>query len=323
VRGIPRSIRCPGSWVGDRNGPSPSHARRPGSPPALPALLPLPAGEGRGEGERISAQPVANRFARGSGVWKLGTQELRNGDRLTSRDWPASFLSGFPEFLIQTYQPQIHKPRKSVFEFLSFGLARSVSWILASVPGAAFALDTNKIPALKPPLPELPPTFWEAHGWPVVIGCALAVLVLVPLVRKGLRRLTPKPVPPEILARQGDPDDVATATEVARHLRRFTQAIFALPPGELTTQELLAAVGHANVLPASCRQLPIPADLLDALANLLRACDVRHFAPIPPVAASRLATGALKIADQLAAHRPSASASSAVVSESAGPPERP
>jgi hypothetical protein len=184
------------------------------------------------------------------------------------------------------------------------------------------ALDTNKIPDLRPPLTELPPTFWEAHGWTVAIGSVIAVIVLVPLIRTLLRRLAPQPIPPATLARQalealrGRPDDAAVASEVARQLRRFTQATLNLPPGELTTEELLSALRRE---PSA---ISLPLELHDALARLLRDCDAFHFAPVPPAVGPGFADRALEIVRQIEAQLQKAASQSAAVPESAGNSQR-
>ena len=213
------------------------------------------------------------------------------------------------------------------------------------------ALDTNKIPELLPPLTEIPPTFWEAHGWTAVISSVIAVIVLVPLIRVVLRRLTPQPIPPATLARQalealrGRPDDAATASEVAQHLRRFTQATLNLPPGELTTEELLSAlhrqpspppISGAGAPPATVLRAPRPQnpppvgetpvplapELHDALARLLRDCDALHFAPVTPAVGPGFAARALEIVRQIESQLQQAPSQSAAAPESAGNSQR-
>ena len=324
------------------------------------------------------------------GGWELGTQEIRNREGLTiwsrhdvsrshrsaglrpgafvRRAWASScraggrrsvdFLFGFPEFLSSKFS-------NSISEFLSFGLAHfgfrasdffrisgfGFRILLPAVPSSALALDTNKIPDLRPPLTEIPPTFWEAHGWTVVISSVISVIVLVPLIRALLRLLVPQPIPPATLARQalealqGRPDDAATASEVAQHLRRFTQATLNLPPGELTTEELLAAlrrqpsappISGAGAPPATVLRAPRPQnpppvgetptplapELHDALARLLRDCDALHFAPVTPAISPGFAARALEIVRQIESQIQKVPSQSEAVPEPAGHSQR-
>lgn len=171
----------------------------------------------------------------------------------------------------------------------------------------ARALDTNKIPDLKPPLTELPPTWWELNLWSV-IGTALVIFaVSMALVRLCFRPRLASELAPEMVARaalaklRSAPDDASTAAEVGRQLSRFAQAVLALPPGELTTDETLRA--------AAARPTPLPAPLQAKLAALLRECDACRFAPTPPAGGSGLGGRALELATELESFaRPAASA---------------
>ena len=237
-------------------------------------------------------------------------------------DRPAGFLSRFPEFLSSKFP-------NSFSEFLSFGLAPfGFRLLLLALPSSALALDTNKIPDLRPPLTELPPTFdelprlfFEQHFQQIVWLGPLAIIGVLLLIRV----LTPPPwtiARPGALARRalkalrGRPDDVAIASEVARQLRRFTQVTLNLPPGELTTEELLSALRHQLFAPS-----PSP-ELHDALARLLRDCDALHFAPVTPAVGPGFAARALEIVRQIEAQLQKTSIQSAAVPESAGNSQR-
>jgi hypothetical protein len=198
--------------------------------------------------------------------------------------------------------------------------------ILPLMALSALALSTNrsklpdKIPDLKPPLHEMPPTFWEAHATQVSIGVVLATVLGVLLARALLRRRGEEAEPADRLARRalealrGRPDDAQTAAEAALQLRRFTQAVLRLPAGELTTEEVIASLLATSPRPIA----PVPADVQDALARLLKECDACHFAPIPQGSRSGLVARALEIADRLGSLRPPDSAGSGVVAGSAG-----
>jgi hypothetical protein len=79
-------------------------------------------------------------------------------------------------------------------------------------------------------------------------------------------------------------------TLVARGLCRYVQATLALAPEEWTTEQLLAAVRQGS---------PAKADLVHALEQLLRECDTRAFAPLPPPAPPGLVERALAFVDRL------------------------
>lgn len=197
----------------------------------------------------------------------------------------------------------VSAPTNWVQRWAGRGLA---GWSLL-LAATARALDTNKIPDLKPPLTELPPTWWELNLWSV-IGTALVIFaVSMALVRLCFRPRLTHEASPEVMARaalaklRAAPDDAATAAEVGRQLSRFTQAVLALPSGELTTDETLRA--------AASRPTPLPAPLQEKLGALLRECDARRFAPTPPAGASGLGGRALELAAELESFaRPAASA---------------
>jgi hypothetical protein len=137
----------------------------------------------------------------------------------------------------------------------------------------------------------------ETHLWSVV-GTALVVFAFaLALVRLFFRPSIARELLPEVVAHaalqglRNAPDNEATAAEVARQLRRFTQAALALPPGELTTDETLRAL--------AARPTPPPAALTENLASLLHECDARRFAPVPPAGQPGLAARALELVAQI------------------------
>jgi hypothetical protein len=142
--------------------------------------------------------------------------------------------------------------------------------------------STNGLPKLAPPLPELPPTFWEQNGSTVLL-IALAAFVVATIV--AIIALRPKPVsfvPPEIVARRSldelrsRAEDGAVLSRVSQILRRYFIAVFALPPGEYTTAEFCRAIS-ANE--------KIGGDLSTGVSNFLRACDKEKFSvsELPPI----------------------------------------
>ena len=209
----------------------------------------------------------------------------------------ASWLWRRQEDLPVPLLPLAARIRSTVRATTVTSLFAACCWLAES---AAFALDTNKaakIPDLKPPLPPLPPTWWESHVWSA-LGTTLVVLaVALALVRLFFRPRLSLELEAQVLARaeleklRSAPDNETTAAAVGRHLRCFTQARLVLPPGELTTDETLRAL--ANI------PKPPPPALADGLAALLRECDARRFAPVPPAVRPGLAARALEVVAQI------------------------
>ena len=158
------------------------------------------------------------------------------------------------------------------------------------------AVERAKIPPLRPPLDYMPPTFWEEHGALGVAAIVVALGVLA-LAVWLLRRAKPVAVTPaDALARQAlealrpRAEDESVVAAVSLHLRHYVTAAFLASQDELTTEELLTALG---------RQPQRPADLSAGLAALLRECDTREFAPISPPPPPALAARALDLVARL------------------------
>ena len=152
---------------------------------------------------------------------------------------------------------------------------------------------TNALPKLLPPLAPLPPTFWEQHGTAVLAGSFifLAVAILAGLI---FRSRPPQVLPPAIVAREAlakcrtRPEDGKVLTEVSQTLRRYAAAALELLPGEFTTAEF-------------CRELErtekITPQLKRSIADFLRSCDDRKFAPTVSSAPLDAAGRALELID--------------------------
>jgi hypothetical protein len=192
------------------------------------------------------------------------------------------------------------RPAASFAPLRWFG-AGVLSRVILLLADPALALDTNKIPELKPPLPPLPPSWWELHLWSVIGTVLVVFAVSMALVRLFFRPRIARELLPEAVARaaleqlRAAPESEATAAEAGRQLRRFTQAALALPAGELTTDETLRAL--------AARPSPPPEPLVQELGSLLRECDARHFAPQPPPGQPALADRALAVMAQIESFR--------------------
>jgi len=178
---------------------------------------------------------------------------------------------------------------------------------LLAVAGASrlLAADSgpaNDIPKLLPPHEDLPPTFLEEcrHSWAVAI-IAVALLLLAGAVIWFARRKKPAVVvPPELRARLAlaelghRVEDGAALSSVTLVLRHYVAAAFNLTPDELTTAEFCDTV-------AKSRQ--IGPELSTALADFLRQCDDRKFAPEAVAANLDAARRALQLVDVAEARR--------------------
>ena len=153
----------------------------------------------------------------------------------------------------------------------------------------------DEIPVLRPPHAEIPPTYWEQHGFLVVAG----VVLLVALVSVAIWFLTrPKPpvvIPPEVQARKAleplgrQTEDGALLSQVSHILRHYVTGAFKLPPDELTTTEFCRAIaGHEQIGP----------ELSVALREFLVECDRRKFSPAAPAPPFGVVAHALKLIEQ-------------------------
>ena len=149
------------------------------------------------------------------------------------------------------------------------------------VQGDTNLISADQIPALRPPRGELPPGFWELHGSWVVLGAVIVLLAVGVLIWLWMR-FQPAPVttPPAIQARlalealRQQAETGAVLSRVSQVLRQYFILAFALPPAELTTAEFCRALqGTSQVGP----------ELSVTVADFLRECDQRKFAPTAPL----------------------------------------
>ena len=169
-----------------------------------------------------------------------------------------------------------------------------------SAPAATNSDVSEPIPKLRPPLPEIPPTFWEQHG--LLVSCAASALVLVGAFA-GWRLTRPKPpvfVPPiqqaksELEPLRDQPETGALLSRVSQVVRHYFIAAFQLPPGELTTAEFCQAISSVDKLDP---------ELASGVAGFLRQCDERKFAPAPARPPLGAVTQAATIMEQAESRR--------------------
>lgn len=184
--------------------------------------------------------------------------------------------------------------------------------------GVAAPAGKDVLSQLRPPKPLLGPSFWDRH-WAVLVGTAAGLLVAGALVLLWRRRVhaakTSSLLPPALQARRAlaalrhSAEDETLAAEVARTLRRYLCQAFQLPPGQWTTAELVVAVRqHPQAGP----------EWADALAELLRDCDMVKFAPVRPPGPLGLVARALDLIERLEQSR-STTSPSCPNAQSAGP----
>jgi len=141
----------------------------------------------------------------------------------------------------------------------------------------------EQIPPLAAPYGQIPPTFWEQqravmkqHGVLLIVGGFLlagATAFSLWLWRRSKVRLA---VPPEVVVRQAltrwldRPNDGNCLDEVSRSVRRYFVVAFELGAGEFTTAEICRALA-GNKTGGT--------ELAGRVADFLRECDRRRFAP--------------------------------------------
>ena len=185
---------------------------------------------------------------------------------------------------------------------------------------AATNSDLDEIPPLRPPRDEIPPTFWEAHGYWVPILTALLLTLIVALVYFFTR---PKPVivlTPEQEARQvleslrDQPETGVLLSKVSLALRHYLSRAFGLPPGEMTTTDCCRALENHH---------QPEVELAGIVGEFLRQCDFRKFSPAasgPPVGAVARALEIIELAEARLAYLREAAAAEAAKARNASTP---
>jgi len=187
------------------------------------------------------------------------------------------------------------------FQFLDFGF-----WTFSLALGCCFtaatraaeeADGTSGLPpsSLKPPRGEIRPSYWEQHGFWLVLGALVLLALLSAAVWFLLRPRPPLPPPSaaEAARRQLErlrqqPEDGILLSRVSQLLHGYLSGTFGIAGVELTTAELCQAVAQNR---------EISSDLATEITEFLREGDVRKFAPKPPGTPFGAVTKALTIID--------------------------
>ena len=181
---------------------------------------------------------------------------------------------------------------------LALNLERSA--ILTACFGMNALAGEPKLPDLLPARGELPATYWEQHGWVIVLASVVA-FALVGLAVFLLTRPKPAPiVPPDLAARRslealrGQPEDGALLMKVSGILRHYVMLACGLPPRERTTTELsLDLAAHPQ----------LDRGLADSIVGFMRQCDGRKFAPQSPPAPASAVDTALDLVGRVESQR--------------------
>ena len=180
-----------------------------------------------------------------------------------------------------------------VLALLTFG-----GWFL----GHAFTTHANlpkppndEIPALKPPLGEIPPEVWEEHHTTLITGGILMLGLIGAVAWFALRPRPVDPIPPETLARRelealrGQTQTGQILSSVSRVTRSYLSRAFNLPAAELTTTEF-------------CQQLARDDQVGPALGaaaqQFLKQCDELKFSPTPPPGPFNAVGESLRLVEQ-------------------------
>lgn len=165
---------------------------------------------------------------------------------------------------------------------------------LLAATGTNLTNEPSDLPALRPPLGELPPGLWEAHGPAIAFGVILSLILIGFAVWLLVRPRPSATLPAAVRARRaleplsGLPESGALLSDLSRILRRYLAETFALPPEELTTTEFCERLRHTP---------PVGSQLAGAAESFLRQCDLRKFSPRPPDTAMNAAAEALRLVD--------------------------
>lgn len=166
------------------------------------------------------------------------------------------------------------------------------------MPGVAFA--AGELPPLQPAHHELPPTFWEQHGWAVIIGAVTALVLLALFILFLCRSKPAVVVPPDVLARRalealrGQEENGMLLMKVSGIFRHYVIFACGLPLNELTTAEVCQMVADRP---------QFTPDLAASVANFFRQCDERKFSPTPPASNLGAVDTALALFDKIEARR--------------------
>jgi hypothetical protein len=137
-------------------------------------------------------------------------------------------------------------------------------------------LSSAKALRLRPPRAELPPGFWEQHGWWVALLSALGLAIVSLVAWLFSRPRRELMIGPAAWARQmleplrDQPEDGAILSRVSQVLRQYVAASFGLSSDEMTTTEFCRLLSQREAAGS---------EFCAAASQFLRQCDQQKFAP--------------------------------------------
>ena len=159
---------------------------------------------------------------------------------------------------------------------------------------AAPAGGGDDLPVLRPPRPEIIPSFGERHAWTLTLALLALSVGLCICLRWALRKRKITPEPAEMAARKGlealrgEPESGRVLSRISRTLCHYFAVTLQLPPGERTTAEFCRDIAARNRLDPG---------LVLQVGDFLRRCDERKFALSPPAQGGSAAAGALRLVE--------------------------
>jgi hypothetical protein len=159
---------------------------------------------------------------------------------------------------------------------------RTLTAAVLAVVGSVYvqAAETNslvdKIPPLRPPMREVPPSYWEEHRAAIIGGCVAGVILIGGVIWVLTRPRVPRVAPPEVMAREAlsklkdKREDGVLISRVSQILRHYMTVRFGLPLVEYTTTDF------CKELNSNAKAGP---ELAAEIGKFLRLADEHKFAP--------------------------------------------
>lgn len=170
--------------------------------------------------------------------------------------------------------------------------------LVAVLPG--WAQSPGDLPQLRPIRTELPPTFWEQHGFSLGLYAVEIVAFVAFLIWLFTRPVSPVALPiaaqvrAELEQLRRQPGDALVLSKVSQCLRRYFAGAFQLPAGELTTAEFSRALAVRE---------EIGARLVEQTIIFLQHCDAVKFSAAAEMTPTHAVAEALDIVAQGEARR--------------------
>jgi hypothetical protein len=187
------------------------------------------------------------------------------------------------------------------------GRQRRDAWVVVAIVCLAlvaalpcWAQSPGDLPELRPIRTELPPTFWEQHGFSLGLYAVEIVAFVAFLIWLFTRPVAPVALPIAVQVRaelgqlRRQPGDALVLSKVSQCLRRYFAGAFQLPSGELTTAEFSRVLAVRE---------EIGARLVEQTITFLQHCDAVKFSTSAEMNPAHAVSEALDIVAQGEARR--------------------